>query len=38
MGPLLSRRLVHVEDVQFKGKRVVMEKFEYLLRPWEVYR
>jgi hypothetical protein len=27
-----------LEGVRFKGKRVDMEKFEHLMKPWEVYR
>jgi methylated-DNA-protein-cysteine methyltransferase-like protein len=31
-----QRARLKLEGVQFNGKRVDMERFEYLLRPWEV--
>ena len=33
-----QRARLKLEGVRFNGKRVDMEKFEHLLKPWEVYR
>jgi methylated-DNA-protein-cysteine methyltransferase related protein len=33
-----QRARLKLEGVRFKGKRVDMEKFEHLIKPWEVYR
>ncbi|MFL6417300.1 MAG: MGMT family protein [Bryobacteraceae bacterium] len=33
-----QRLRLSLEGVQFKGKRVDMERFEHPLKPWEVYR
>jgi methylated-DNA-protein-cysteine methyltransferase-like protein len=27
-----------LEGVEFNGKRIDMERFEHVLKPWEVYR
>jgi methylated-DNA-protein-cysteine methyltransferase related protein len=32
-----QRARLKLEGVQFAGKRVDMERFEYSLKPWEVY-
>ena len=32
-----QRARLKLEGVKFNGKRVDMERFEYLLKPWEVY-
>ena len=32
-----QRARLRLEGVQFSGKRVDMEKFKHLLRPWEIY-
>src|SRR6201996_4047094 len=32
-----QRLRLRVEGVQFAGRRVIMETFEHLLKPWEVY-
>ena len=32
-----QRARLKLEGVQFKGKRVAMERFEHAIRPWEVY-
>ncbi|WP_231737844.1 MGMT family protein [Terracidiphilus gabretensis] len=33
-----QRARLKLEGVKFNGKRVDMERFEYLLKPWEVYQ
>jgi methylated-DNA-protein-cysteine methyltransferase-like protein len=33
-----QRARLKLEGVRFKGKRVDMDEFEHLIRPWEVYR
>jgi methylated-DNA-protein-cysteine methyltransferase-like protein len=33
-----QRARLKLEGVRFKGKRVDMETFEHLIKPWEVYR
>ena len=33
-----QRARLKLEGVKFNGKRVNMERFESLLKPWEVYR
>jgi methylated-DNA-protein-cysteine methyltransferase related protein len=33
-----QRARLKLEGVEFNGKRVDMERFEYSMRPWEVYR
>jgi methylated-DNA-protein-cysteine methyltransferase-like protein len=33
-----QRARLKLEGVEFNGKRVDMNRFEYLLKPWEVYR
>jgi methylated-DNA-protein-cysteine methyltransferase-like protein len=33
-----QRARLKLEGVQFDGKRVDMERFEFSLKPWEVYR
>ena len=33
-----QRLRLRLEGVQFAGKNVMMERFEHLLKPWEVYR
>jgi len=32
-----QRARLKLEGVQFSGKRVDMEKFRHLLKPWEIY-
>jgi methylated-DNA-protein-cysteine methyltransferase related protein len=32
-----QRARLRLEKVQFNGKRVDMERFEYSIKPWEVY-
>lgn len=32
-----QRARLRLEGVEFRGKRVDMEKFEHRLKPWEVY-
>ena len=32
-----QRARLKLEGVKFNGKRVDMDRFEYLLKPWEVY-
>ena len=32
-----QRARLKLEEVQFSGKRVDMERFTHLLKPWEVY-
>lgn len=32
-----QRARLKLEGVQFKGKRVDMDRFEHSLKPWEVY-
>ena len=32
-----QRARLKLEGVQFNGKRVDMEKFRHLLKPWEIY-
>jgi methylated-DNA-protein-cysteine methyltransferase-like protein len=32
-----QRARLRLEGVQFSGKRVAMEKFSHLLKPWEIY-
>ncbi|HEY4050974.1 MAG TPA: MGMT family protein [Acidobacteriaceae bacterium] len=31
-----QRARLRIEGVQFRGKRVDMDRFEYVIRPWEV--
>jgi methylated-DNA-protein-cysteine methyltransferase-like protein len=33
-----QRLRLRLEGVEFKGKRVDMDRFEHLLKPWDVYR
>lgn len=33
-----QRLRLRLEGVQFKGKRVDMDRFEHLLEPWEIYK
>jgi methylated-DNA-protein-cysteine methyltransferase-like protein len=33
-----QRARLELEGVQFDGQRVDMERFEFSLKPWEVYR
>ena len=33
-----QRARLKLEGVQFNGKRVEMEHFEYSIRPWEIYK
>lgn len=33
-----QRARLKLEGVRFRGERVDMERFEYALKPWEVYR
>jgi methylated-DNA-protein-cysteine methyltransferase-like protein len=33
-----QRARLKLEGVQFNGKRVEMEHFEYSVRPWEIYK
>jgi len=33
-----QRARLKLEGVQFNGKRVVMEHFEYSIKPWEIYK
>ena len=37
-GAYEQRARLKLEGVRFKGKRVDMETFEHLIKPWEVYR
>jgi len=33
-----QRARLRLEGVQFNGKRVEMEHFEYSIKPWEIYK
>ena len=33
-----QRARLKLEGVQFNGKRVEMEHFEYSVKPWEIYK
>jgi methylated-DNA-protein-cysteine methyltransferase-like protein len=37
VGAQEQRLRLRLEGVQFNGKRVDMDRFAHLLKPWEVY-
>jgi methylated-DNA-protein-cysteine methyltransferase-like protein len=37
-GAYEQRTRLELEGVHFKGKRVDMDRFEHLIKPWDVYR